>query len=329
MANRPGTIDDIQPSSARPAQAIVFGSVNMDLVSRTSRLPKPGETLMGSAFYTTPGGKGANQAVALARLGVPTQMVGRVGRDTFGRDLLESLRSVGVQTDAIAIDDTIHSGVAVITVADSGENQIIGVLGANGQLDMADVQRLTALLPQVNTLLLQIEVSLAAVRAAAQVAHQAGVRVILDPAPVPSESLADLYPLVDILVPNEVEAGQLVGFPVQDLETAAKAASILRHQGANTVIVKLGAQGVFCDTGQDAFFTPAFAVEAIDTVAAGDAFAGGLAAALVEGLPLRQAIVWGSAAGALAATQMGAQSAMPDRATFDAFLRQRGAIGEA
>lgn len=329
MENRPAPSHDWQQESGQSAQAIVFGSLNMDLVSRTPRLPKPGETLMGSDFFTTPGGKGANQAVALARLGIPTHMVGRVGSDAFGHDLLESLGSAGVQTGAIAIDDTTHSGVAVITVADSGENQIIGVLGANGQLDTPDVQRLTDLLPQASILLLQLEVSLSAVRAAAQVAHQAGVRVLLDPAPVPTESLIDLYPLVDILVPNELEAGQLVGFPVHDLETAAQAATVLRQQGANTVIVKLGARGVFCHTGQEAFFTPAFAVQAIDTVAAGDAFAGGLAAALVEGLPLRQAIVWGCAAGALAATQVGAQSAMPNRATFDAFLQQRGAIGEA
>lgn len=303
--------------------AIVFGSVNMDLVSRVPRLLHPGETLMGSEFSTTPGGKGANQAVALARLGVPTQMIGRVGGDAFGQELLAALRSAGVQTDAIQIDADTHSGVAIITVAATGENQIIGVLGANGRVGEADVQRLEECLLQADVLLLQLEVSLPAVRSAAKVAHAAGVRVILDPAPVPAESIADLYPLIDILVPNEVEAGQLTGLTVRDPETAAEAATRLRQQGANTVIVKLGAQGVFCDTGESAWFTPAFAVTAIDTVAAGDAFAGGLAAALVEGLPLPPAIVWGAAAGALAATQVGAQAAMPDRATFDQFLRER------
>lgn len=303
--------------------AIVFGSVNMDLVSRVPRLLHPGETLMGYEFCTTPGGKGANQAVALAQLGVPTRMIGRVGGDAFGQELLAALRSAGVQTDALMIDADTHSGVAIITVAETGENQIIGVLGANGRVAAADVQRLEACLPDADVLLLQLEVSLGAVRAAAKVAQAAGVRVILDPAPVPTESIADLYPLIDILVPNEVEAGQLTGLTVCDPETAAQAATRLRQQGANIVIVKLGAQGVFCDTGESAWFTPAFAVQAIDTVAAGDAFAGGLAAALGAGLALPQAIVWGCAAGALAATKVGAQAAMPDRATFEQFLQER------
>jgi len=308
---------------------IVFGSINMDLVARTPRLPKPGETLLGSAFWTTPGGKGANQAVALARLGVPTQMVGRVGADAFGQELLAALRSPdgqteGVQTEGIQIDPSTHSGVAIITVAENGENQIIGVFGANGQVDHTDVERLKPLLPQAQALVLQLEVPLAAVRAAAQAGRAAGVRVILDPAPVQTTDLTDLYPLVDLLLPNEVEAGQLVGFAVHDRATAAKAAAVLQQQGASTVIVKLGAQGALCATPEEQFFVPAFAVEAIDTVAAGDAFAGGLVAALVEGRSLREAVVWGAAAGALATTKLGAQTAMPDRATFDQFRLQQG-----
>jgi ribokinase len=302
---------------------IVFGSINMDLVSRTGRLPYSGETLIGSDFYTTPGGKGANQAVALARLGVPTQMIGRVGGDEFGQELLSALKNSGVGTDHIRCDRTSHSGVAVITVADTGENQIIGIFGANNRLDETDIARLVNILPTADALLLQLEVPIPMVKVAAQVARQAGVRVILDPAPVPSVAIADMYPLVDILLPNEVEAGQLVGFPVSSPETATKAASLLQHQGANTVIVKLGAQGVFCATAKETFFTPAFPVNAVDTVAAGDAFAGGLVAALVQGLSLRQAVVWGAAAGALTTTKTGAQSAMPDRASFDAFLRDR------
>lgn len=299
---------------------IVFGSINIDLVTRTPRLLQPGETLLGSDFFTTPGGKGANQAVAIARLGVPTRMIGRVGGDAFGQELLVALQAAGVITEGVQIDPSTHSGVAVITVADSGENQIIGVFGANGKLDETDVKRLTARLPDAQVLLLQLEIPVSVVEAAAQAAHQAGVRVILDPAPVPTEPITHLYPLVDILVPNEVEAGQLVGFSVHSPETAAEAATIFQQQGASTVIVKLGAQGVFCATPNETFFVPAFSVEAIDTVAAGDAFAGGLTAALVEGLPLRQAVVWGSAAGALATTKVGAQSAMCDRATFEAFL---------
>lgn len=302
---------------------IVFGSLNMDLVTRTPRLLHPGETLMGTSFYTTPGGKGANQAVAVAKLGTPTHLIGRVGDDAFGAELLAGLRSRAIQTDYILSDAATHTGVAVITVAETGENQIIGVLGANGRVDETDVQRLSALLPQANALMLQLEVPLAAVRSAAQAAQNAGVPVILDPAPVQSLDVLEVFPLVDFVVPNEVEAAQLVGFPVSDSDSATRAAHVLRHQGAKTAIVKLGAQGVVCATEAECFFVPAFPVAAIDTVAAGDAFAGGLVAALVEGHSLRSAIRWGCAAGALAATKVGAQEAMPDRATFAAFLRER------
>jgi ribokinase len=303
---------------------IVFGSINMDLVTQTPRLPVAGETLLGSNFFTTPGGKGANQAVALARLGVATQMVGRVGADAFGQELLAGLKAAGVQTDHVLIDKESHSGVAVITVADEGQNQIIGVLGANGQMGKEDVERLERLLPEAEALLLQLEIPVSTVRAAAKAAHDAGVQVILDPAPVQTTDLDDLYPLVDILVPNEVEASQLVGFSVNDEKSATRAASILRQQGVGTVIVKLGDRGALCTTADETFLVPPFSVEAVDTVAAGDAFAGGLVAALIEGLPLRQAVVWGAAAGALAVTKFGAQTAMSDRSTFDAFLQGRG-----
>lgn len=302
---------------------IVFGSLNMDLVVRTPRLLQAGETLIGSDFYTTPGGKGANQAVAAAKLGIPTELVGRVGEDAFGLELLAELRAVGVGVEGVLVDAT-HSGVAVITVAATGENQIIGVFGANGNVDETDVERLKTKLSDTQLLLLQLEIPIAAVKQAAQAAQAAGVRVILDPAPVPAEAIASLYPFIDILVPNEIEAGQLVGFAVNSPDTAAIAAEMLQQQGAKTVIVKLGAQGVLCATPDETFFVPAFAVEAIDTVAAGDAFAGGLAAALVEGVSLKKAVVWGAAAGALATTKKGAQAAMPDRPTFNAFLIANG-----
>jgi ribokinase len=301
---------------------VVFGSLNMDLVTRTPRLPLPGETLLGADFLTTPGGKGANQAVAVAKLGVPTWMVGRVGNDGFGQELLAGLQTVGVKGDRVAVDPACHTGVAMITVAETGENQIIGVFGANGQVDATDVDRLIALLPQAQVLLVQLEVNVAAVQLAVQAGRAAGVCVILDPAPVQTPDLTALYPFVDILVPNEVEASQLVGFPVHDRPTAEQAAIVLQRQGVPTVIVKLGAQGCVCLTPEEAFFTPAFAVDAIDSVAAGDAFAGGLAAALVAGLPIRTAILWGSAAGALATTRHGAQTAMPDREQFEHFLKQ-------
>jgi ribokinase len=302
--------------------AVVFGSLNMDLVSRVPRLPAPGETILGTEFVTTGGGKGANQAVALAKLGVPTTLIGRVGDDDFGRSLLADLTALHINTAGISIDRTTHTGVAVITVAATGENQIIGIFGANGQLGAVDVDRLQPHLTQAQYLLLQLEVSLEAVQLAAQAAQATGVKVILDPAPVQTPNLMALYPYVDLLIPNEIEASQLVGFAVYDVATAQQAATALQAQGVPQVIIKLGAQGAFCQTRTASCFVPAFKVAAIDTVACGDAFAGGLTAGLIAGLPLAAAIRWGNAAGALAATQTGAQIAMPDRRSFDQFLAQ-------
>lgn len=303
---------------------IVFGSINMDLVTKTPRLPMAGETLQGHEFFTAAGGKGANQAVAVARLGIPTHLIGRLGDDEFGRVLRESLPAAGVQMNGVIVDTATSSGVAVITVDDAGENHIIIVPGANGRVNQTDVERLTQQLPEAAALLLQLEVPLPSVLAAAQAAQQADVLVILDPAPARVDIPCELYPLIDIITPNEVEASQLVGFRVDGQATAAKAAAELRQRGVSTVIVKLGAQGVFCDTGEETFFIPAFSVQAVDTVAAGDAFNGALAAALAENRSLREAVVWGAAAGAISATQSGAQPSLPNRKTFDAFLQARG-----
>ena len=313
----------------------VFGSLNMDLVTRVSRLPLPGETLMGNEFFTTPGGKGANQAVAAAKLGSSTALIGRVGNDDWGRSLLAGLQTYGVETSGIQIDSTIHSGVAIITVAETGENQIIGVYGANECLDQTDVDRLIPILNDSKVLLLQLEVAIDAVKLAAQAAQEADVIVILDPAPVPKCSIIHLYPYIDLLIPNETEASQLVGFEVNSMETATQAAFVLHGQGAKAVIIKLGAQGALYsqelyseENGSEIMtsFVPAFEVDAIDTVAAGDAFAGGLAVAIVEGVPIIEAVRRGCAAGALATLTIGAQVAMADRRKFDQFLHDRTAI---
>jgi ribokinase len=303
------------------AHVIIFGSMNMDLVARTPSLPIPGETLLGYSFATIPGGKGANQAVAVARLNIPSVMVGRVGDDGFGQALRTSLQGHGVDTSDVLVDRDTPSGVAMIAVDDHSENQIIVIPGANGQVGAIEVDRVIHRLPGAAALLLQFEIPLPAVVAAAQAAHQAGVRVILDPAPARSDIPADLYSFVDIITPNAVEAAQLVGFPVNDPTTAAQAATVLQQRGVKTAVVKLGANGVFCATPEESFFVAAFPVEAVDTVAAGDAFNGGMAAALADGLSIQQAITWGAATGALSATKAGAQSSLPDRATVEAFLK--------
>lgn len=305
----------------------VFGSINMDLVARTPRLPAPAETLTGYEFFTAPGGKGANQAVAAARLNVPTKMVGRVGDDGFGTELRQNLAAAGVDTAPVLTDHGVSSGVAVIAVDKAAQNSIIIVPGANGRVGQTDVKRLEAHLAGVKSLLLQLEVPLEATIAAAQLAHQRGVIVILDPAPA-RDLPAELYSSIDIITPNEVEAGQLVGFPITSQEDAARAANALLDRGVKTAIVKMGAVGVVYasqngDNDKSEDFIPAFSVTAIDTVAAGDAFNGGLATALVEGQSLPTAIQWGAAVGALSTTKPGAQPSMPSRLELEAFLKEQ------
>jgi len=290
---------------------VVFGSINMDLVVRTPRLPTPGETLTGHTFFTAPGGKGANQAVACARLGVPTRMVGRVGDDLFGEQLRASLRSFGVQDDGVLTTPG-PSGVALIAVDDTAENTIVIVPGANGAVSIADIPRLERALDGARALLLQLEVPIETVVAAARAAHTRGVTVILDPAPalpLPDE----LYALADIITPNEHEAATLTGIAVRDDQGAIAAARALIARGARRVAIKLGARGALtADAEGEQFWSP-FTVTPVDTVAAGDAFNGGLAVALSEGRSFDEAIRWGLAAGALSVTRHGAQPSMPER----------------
>jgi ribokinase len=303
---------------------VVFGSINMDLVARVPRLLLPGETLIGRTFTTVSGGKGANQAVACARLGATTRMIGRVGDDAFGEELRESLEGYGVDTAGVAVHPGTASGVAVITVDDAGENEIVVIPGANATVGRADLERLDVALAGARVLLLQLEVPLDAVMAAAALAHTRGVIVILDPAP--SQPLpVELYAATDILTPNEVEAAALVGFPLDSQEVVTRAGTELLKRGAHSVVIKLGGQGVYWSNGMDSAFHSAFRVEAVDTVGAGDAFNGALAVGLSEGLDMPEAIRWGLVAGALSATQPGAQSAMPDRAAVERLLVSRKA----
>ncbi len=304
---------------------VVFGSINMDLVVRSPRLPLPGETLTGYSFETVPGGKGANQAVAVARLGMPTEMVGRVGNDPFGQDLLTALKQSGVGCDRVLVDPNSGSGVAAIAVDDASENTIVIVPGANGRVDPSDIERLISALAGARVLMLQLEVPLPMVLAAAKAAKAAGVVVMLDPAPVPTHLPAELYPLIDIITPNQVEASQLVGFAVETLNDAAQAATILQRRGVGTVITKLGKQGAVCMTAGETFQIPTFPVTAVDTVAAGDAFNGGLAAGLAAGRSLQQATTQASAVAALSVTKAGAQPSLPTQEALQEFLAARSA----
>lgn len=300
----------------------VFGSINMDLVVRAPRFPKPGETLSGHTFYTAPGGKGANQAVAAARLGVSTFMVGRVGQDVFSKALLESLQANRVNIDGIWRDPDHPSGTAVIMVDDSAENSIIIVPGANGAINSDDLNRLEEALKTASHLLLQLEIPVGMVVAAAKLARQRGVTVILDPAParpLPEE----LYRSVDWITPNESEASILMQKTIQTEREAAEAASMLHERGVPKVVIKMGSKGAFWSDGKQERFLPAYSVQAVDTVAAGDAFNGALAAALSEEKPVTEALTWAMAAGALSTTRYGAQPSMPERKELLAFIEER------
>ncbi|MCD4671866.1 MAG: ribokinase [Anaerolineaceae bacterium] len=299
---------------------IILGSINMDLVVQTPRFPRPGETLIGHTFFTAPGGKGANQAVAAAKLGVPACMVGRVGKDVFGDNLLESLQQNGVDISSVMQDDEQPSGTAVIFVDDQAENEIVIVAGANGTVGESDLDRLESALQAGGQLLLQLEVPMETVVAAARLAHEQGVTVIFDPAPV--KTLPDeLYAYIDIITPNESEASALVGFTVDDEVSAGQAAQVLQERGARQVVVKMGSKGAYWHDGQQAVFLPAFKVDAVDTVAAGDAFNGALAAGLSEGLPMQEALRWGMAGGAISTTRIGAQPSLANREELLALLQ--------
>lgn len=301
---------------------LVFGSLNMDLVVQSPRLPIVGETILGTHFDTIPGGKGANQAVAVARQQIKTYMVGRVGADAFGHELRHGLATEGIDAEGVQIDAEARTGVAAIAVSAQGENHIVVVPGANGQTDDTDLERLQSLLPQAKLLLMQFEIPVPIVVAAAAMAHEAGVTVMVDPAPAQANVPASLYRHTHILTPNQVEAAQLVGFPVNTVTDATKAADILRQKGVAIAIIKLGSHGVLCASADEIFHLPAFPVQPVDTVAAGDAFNGGLATALHEGKALSAAIAWASATAALSVTQAGAQPSLPHRSQVEALLQQ-------
>lgn len=298
---------------------VIFGSINMDLVARTPRLPEPGETLTGHMFHTFPGGKGANQAVACARLGVPTRMVGRVGGDVFGGVLRDGLRANGVDNAHIAIDPDVASGVAMIAVDDAAENNIIVIPGANGTVGEADLARLETALGDASLLLMQLEIPMDAVVTAAGLASEKSVTVVLDPAPA-KPLPPGLYSLVDVLTPNETEAANLVDFAIHNEEDAASAAQVLLERGVKCAIIKMGSQGAYAADSESGHFYRAILVEAIDSVAAGDAFNSALAVALSEGKSFDKAMLWGLAGGALAVTKEGAQPSMPDREALMALL---------
>ena len=302
-------------------KVVVLGSVNMDLVATMRRMPELGETVAGDGFFTAGGGKGANQAVALARLGADVRMVGKVGDDDFGRALLDGLRAEGINVRDVALDAAHSTGVAMILVDAAGQNRIAAVYGANMACDEQQLEAAKRAMDGADILMLQLETPPEISVAAAMHARSIGVRVVWDPAPaaaMPDDGFAS----ADILTPNEIEAAELTGISVNDVQGARNAAKSLLGKGVGVAVVKLGQQGVYAASADKDHFVPPFNVDMVDSVAAGDAFGAGLAVALAEGNGIASALKFGAAAGALAVTKPGARDAMPYRADVESLLSQ-------
>jgi ribokinase len=303
-------------------KVVVVGSTNTDLTVRVPRIPAPGETALGRDFRITAGGKGANQAVAAARAGARVVFVTAIGSDDFGDRALENLVREGIDVALVRRVADTASGVALIAVDDRGENSIAVAPGANGALRPADVEPLQQILEPDDVVLVQLEIPIAAVEAAVRIANLRHARVILNPAP--ARTVADsLLASVSILTPNELEAGQLTGISPSDDRGIARAVRVLHDRGVPAVLITMGARGVFASIADVRELVPAFAVEAVDTTAAGDVFNGALAAALVDGVTTRAALEFASAAAALSVTRAGAQASAPRGAEIEAFLRDR------
>jgi ribokinase len=288
----------------------VIGSSNTDMVIKTSKLPIPGETILGGKFFMNPGGKGANQAVAAARLGGKVSFIAKTGDDVFGKQARQIFENENINTDYLVTDPGHPSGVALITVDAKGENCIVVAPGSNGYLSQGDIDLAREEILRSDIVLMQLEIPLETVVYAANLAFDAGKKVILNPAPaaqITDELLSKLY----LITPNETEAELISGVPVKDIESATLAARNLFGRGVKVVIITLGSKGALLYTGDEAKLIPSPKVEAIDTTAAGDVFNGAIAVAISEGLELEKAVEFACKAAAISVTRMGAQASAP------------------
>ena len=304
---------DMSVDVGRQARIVVLGGINMDLIATTPRLANPGETVIGDTFYTAPGGKGGNQAVAASRMGGRVSMIGRVGTDIFGPILLKELQGYGVDVEGVATDSVHSSGIAMILLNAERQNHIVQILGANMQCDDRQLTVARSFLDGANVLMLQLEIPHAVSLATAKEAKKLGVTVMWDPAPASAGFPLKSFEALDVVTPNQTEAEALTGIAVTDIRSAKSAAEELHRMGAPTAVVKLGEDGVYYSGADGNGHVVSHDVEQLDTVAAGDAFGGAFAVALGEGRGIETAVRAGTAAGALAVTRRGAQEAMPSR----------------
>lgn len=305
----------------------VFGSFVVDLMGRCPHLPAPGETVKGSAFQMGPGGKGFNQGVAAHKAGADVTMVTKLGSDAFAEVALNTMKHLGMNEDRIFHTDETETGSALILVDENtGQNQIVVVLGACGKITDCEVESLADLLDESKYLLTQLETNVSAVEKIVDMAYDRGVSIILNTAPV--QPVSDfVLSRVDLITPNEVEAEILTGTKVHDVESASTAADYFLKKGVMNVLITMGSSGVFLATPQKRGFLPAYKVTALDTTGAGDAFNGGLTAALSEGKDLWEASQFANALAALSVQRLGTTMSMPEREEVDAFMKERG-MGE-
>lgn len=300
-------------------KVVVVGSSNTDMVVKTPRIPVKGETILGGDFIMVPGGKGANQAVAAARLGAEVTFIARLGKDLFGDSSISQFTSDKINTNYIIRDETTPSGVALIFVDELGENVIVVAPGANAKLRPEDVEHAEPILQSASVILLQLEIPMETVAYTASVAQAYGVPVILNPAPATKLS-PELLNDITYLTPNETEASLLTGIEVKDVISAEHAGKKLVDQGVGAVIITLGAAGALVVTKEDTELIPAPNVTAVDTTAAGDAFNGGFAYALSLGKSLPDTVQFANYVGALSVTKMGAQPSMPTLNELEQFI---------
>ena len=301
------------------AKIVVVGSFNADLTSYMARMPRPGETVAGQRFVTGPGGKGSNQAVAAARLGAAVTFIGRIGQDVFASIALDCWKEAGINTDYVVQDPEHSTGVAPIFVDESGENSIVVVLGANLAVSREDVDAAAEIIVGADILLTQLEINYDTTSYALKVAKEQGVMSILNPAPA-GQVPDDLVALADIITPNETELEVLSGLAGVTTEEAA--GSLLKHD-RQMIIVTLGAQGARLVDGSGSALIPAYQIDVVDTTGAGDAFNGGLAVGLAEGMGQREAIAFANATAALCVTRPGTAPSMPKRSEVEALLSGR------
>lgn len=303
---------------------LVVGSLNMDLILRISEMPRVGETIIGQELRYSPGGKGANQAYTVGRMGGEVSMLGAVGNDGFGAELLQNLSGAGVDISKIQRDSSLPTGTAVIYVDDEGNNNIVVVSGANTQCDKAYLEQHDHMLRACDYLLLQLEIPPSAAWYAVRRAKELGKTVLLNPAPAPKEIPGDILSLLDYITPNETELASLSGMACNTDQEIELAAQKLAHAGVSNVLVTLGAQGGLWTNGKDTFRFPSADLKAVDSTGAGDCFNGALVTALAEGQTLDYAISFASAASGIAVTRMGAQSSLPSREEVDLYITKNG-----